>query len=247
MKVENISHIDGAQRISIELGSSIELMIEGVEFSLRSVLIGMEPDKYLIIRAPVDDLNMNESTPWESRQIMVRYIYRDTVLGFRSKVIQALPSPLEALFIEYPEKIERYDRRSEERMPCFLRANMQIEEERQHTIIDDINHGGCRCLIKGSEELPSVRLDEQVTLKWRFPGIDEEQVASGKVKNLSRHRRELTLGIQFDNIAPATKDAITEYISSRSVQYFWGLWAGPIEEEGGNATGASTTIPVPDS
>jgi c-di-GMP-binding flagellar brake protein YcgR len=227
MHKENMSYLNVIKGFSMEFGTPMDLEIEGVEFALRSVLIGVDPDSYLIIKPLAKNLAAIKGKLSEGRQIRVRYVHRDTVLGFESALIRMLSPPIEALFVAYPQRIERCDRRIEERMPSFLRAEVQIGGRKVDGMVADISRSGCRCLIKAvDEKLPSIQIDEWITVKWQFAEIEDEHQISGKVKNISKDARELAFGIAFDSIAPETQNRIDQYISSRSVEYFWDLWTG---------------------
>jgi len=218
MNVENIDYFDTGKRISIELGTQLQIEIEGVAFRFKSVLIGMEPDEYLIIKTPMvpSDAPFSNIKHKLSRgsQIVVRYLYKGTVFGFQSKLIEAIFTPLRLLFIEYPNIIEHYNLRSQDRVDCFLPAKIKIKEEEKHGLILDISKKGCRYRIKAlkDEGLPSIQLDEQITLRCQFPGIEDEQVFSGKVRNINRDKEETTLGIEFHEIAPEFQNIIAQYI-----------------------------------
>jgi c-di-GMP-binding flagellar brake protein YcgR len=232
MKAERTAYPNTGKRISIELGTPLEIKTEEMEHTLAAVLIGMDTDNYLIIKAPPEGLSAMGDRLSEGKTMAVRYVYIDTVLGFQSRLIKAVPSPIEALFIEYPQTIERYDRRSEERTSSFLETEICIRDKEHRGVIADISQSGCRCLIRTSDGgLPPVYIEEQIRLKWRFPEIEGEQVASGKVRNISRDAHQMMLGVEFDHIAPEARGIIAQYISTRSVEHFWDLWTGPDQEE----------------
>jgi len=220
MKSEEFEYFDTGKRMSIELGAQLQIEIEGVEFRFKSTLVGMESDEYLIIKTPV----VPRHAPFGSikhklfpgTQIVARYLYKGTVFGFQSKLIEAISTPLRLLFVEYPKIIENYDLRSQERTDCFLPAKIEIRNKEEHGAILDISERGCRCLIKALEgkKLPSTQIDERITLTCQFPGIEGEQVVSGNVKNISKDKQEMILGIEFHEIAARLKTIIDQYLSN---------------------------------
>jgi len=220
MEAENVDYLATGRRIIIELGSQLQVEIEGVAFRFKSILVGMESDEYLIIKTPMVPSNAPFSSIkhklFPGSQIVVRYIYKGTVFGFQSKLIEAISTPVRLLFVEYPKIVENYDLRSQERTDCFLPAKITIRNKGEHGAILDISEKGCRCLIKAleGEKLPSPQVDERITLTCQFPGIEGEQVVSGNVKNISRDKREIILGIEFHEIAARFKDIIDQYLSN---------------------------------
>jgi len=209
--------VDTGKRISIELGTQLEIEIEGVPTRIKSSLVGIEPDEYLIIKAPEAALpDSIKNKLFRGNQIVVRYLCKGTLFGFRSQLVQVTSTPIRLLFVEYPKTIEAYDLRSHERVDCFLPAKIEIKDEEKNGAILDISEGGCRCVIKSSEgeKLPSVQIGELITLSCQFPGTESEQVISGEVKNVGMDKQKAVLGIQFHEIAPGLQNIIAQYIST---------------------------------
>ena len=210
-------HFDTGKRISIELGTQLEIEIEGVPTRIKSSLVGIEPDKYLIIKAPEAALpDSIKNKLFRGNQIVVRYLCKGTLFGFRSQLVQVTSTPIRLLFVEYPKTIEAHDLRSHERIDCFLPAKIEIKDEVKNGLILDISEGGCRYLIKSSEgeKLPSVHLYELISLRCQFPGTESEQVVSGEVRNVGMDKQKAVLGIQFHEIAPGLQNIIAQYIST---------------------------------
>ncbi len=214
MKIEDLDFNTG-KRISIELGTQLQIRIDGVDSNFKSTLIGIEPDKYLIINAPVTMLPYGRHKFFRGNKIIVRYLYKGTVFGFQSELVEDIYTPLKLLFVKYPEIIEEHNLRSGERIDCFLPIKIKIKNEERDGVILDINKGGCCCVAKKAvedKELSSVQIDEQVTLMCQFPQIEGEQVVLGKVKNIRRDKKQMTLGIIFHEIKPEIEDIIDQYI-----------------------------------
>lgn len=220
MKLENLENVDHfyiGKRILLELGTQLQIEIEGVASRLKRTLVGMEPDNYLIIKTPGDPpFGSIKHKLFRRSQFTVRYLYRGTVFGFQSKLIEAISIPTRLLFLEYPNIVENCDLRFHERIDCLLPAKIKIKDEENHGAILDISERGCRYLIKAlkGEKLPSVRIDEQITLRCQFPGIESEQVGTGKVRTMKMDERETDLGIEFHEIGPEVQNIIVQYIST---------------------------------
>lgn len=217
MNVENGDYLNTGKRILIELGTQLQLEIGGVASRFKSNLVGIEPGEYLIIKTPTAAASDSiKKKLFRGNEIIVRYLYKGTVFGFQSQLIEATFTPISLLYVEYPKIIENHDLRSQERIDCFLPSKIKIRDEEIQGTILDINERGCRCLIKAlkGETLPSVQVDEQVTLKCQFPGVGDEKVVSGKVRNISCDEHETALGIEFHEITPEVQKVIAQYIST---------------------------------
>ncbi len=214
MTIEDFTFNTG-KRISIEIGTQLQIQIDGVAFQYKSTLIGMEPDKYLIINASMALLSVARHKLYIGSKIVVRYLYKGSAFGFKTKLIDGLCEPLNLLFVGYPEIIEEYNLRSGERNDCVLPIKIKINNYEINGVIVDINEMGCSCVAKKGEEdkeLSSVQIDEQATLMCQFPQIEGEHAILGKVKNIRRDKKQMTLGIMFHEIEPEIKDIIGQYI-----------------------------------
>jgi len=214
MKIEDFDFNTG-KRISIELGTRLQIRIDGVDINYTSTLIGMETGKYLIIDAPVNMLTLARHKLFRGSKILVRYLHKGSVFGFKSELIEDIYTPLKLLFLEYPEIIEVHNLRSGPRIDCVLPVRIKINDEERTGIISDINKEGCCCVAKKTEEdknLSSVQIDEQVTLMCQFPQVDGERALLGKVKNIRRDSKQMTLGIIFNGIGPEIEEIIAQYI-----------------------------------
>jgi c-di-GMP-binding flagellar brake protein YcgR len=221
MGMEHFDDFDKGKRISIELGTQLQISIGGVSGNFKSTLVGMELEKYLIIVAPVvvSPYGSIKEKFFRGNTITVRYLYRGTVFGFQSQLIEDIFVPLKLIFIKYPKIIAEHNIRSQERIHCFLpvKAKIKSEEKEIDGVLLDISVGGCCCTYKKSNKdktFSSVEVDEQVSLRLQFPQIEGEQVVFGKAKNIKADKEHMTLGIVFYEILPQLKEIIAQYINA---------------------------------
>ena len=128
----------------MDIGITFRIEIEGAEESISCILIGIDNGKYMIIRTPPPHTLGNASHLFlKGNDIYVKYVYKGTIYGFRSKIIDHIDEPFKLLFIEYPEEIESYDFRGNKRVECYLPAFVSIAEHRIEGSITDISKAGC--------------------------------------------------------------------------------------------------------
>ena len=213
MKDMGIDFFEYGKRISLEIGIPIQLKMEGVAFPLQSVLVGMEIDEYLIIKIPAQYTNVKHKLT-TGVDIIVRYLYRGTVYGFQTKLIEIITKPVKLLFLEYPKIIEHYDLRSQKRAESIFPATITIKDKTNHGAIIDVSKNGCRCHILNSrrEPLPPVQIDDEILLKCKFPGVQGDREVFGRIKNIRRSRKELILGVEFSKLELEIHDLISQYI-----------------------------------
>jgi hypothetical protein len=210
---------DGGKRVSIELGTHLQFVVEGVTGNFKSHLIGMEPDRYLIIKAPL-------STPYGSirhklfrgNKVIVRYLYKGTVFGFQGELVEDVYAPLRLLFLRYPKIIEEHNLRSSERVSCLLpiRARFEDGDEDIDGFITDLSESGCCSVYKKVKgvKLPSVDIDDHLTVLCQFPKSDNEQLIPGRIKDIKSDKDHLSLGIMFEGIDLRLRNIIVQYITA---------------------------------
>ena len=207
------------KRINIELGTALQIKLAGVSGKYPSTLIGMEEDKYLIIKAPVVTPYGNIAQKYfKGNKIIVRYLYRGKVFGFQTDLIEDLFVPLKLIFLRYPNVIAEHNIRSNERLNCYIPVMIRISEKENYTdgILIDLSEGGCCCTYSKSGKSKistSLQIDEQVTLKIYFPQVEREQKIMGMIKNIREDKQNTILGLAFQDLAPEIREIIAQYIN----------------------------------
>ena len=215
-----VDSLETAEHVSLEIGGLLQVEIKGIPSRYPTTFIGMELYEYLIIKEPAFPRKIRVSgfkhKLFPGNEITVRYIYKGSVFGFQTKLIEALFTPKRLLLLEYPKEIEKHNLRSADRIGCYLPAITKIKDIEIQGIVLDINENGCRCLIKATEnmKLPVVQNDDQITLLCHFPGNPDEQMVSGLVKNIKRKSQKMTLGIQFHEMTVELQNMIEQYTST---------------------------------
>lgn len=190
-------------RIAVEIGVPIKLELDGIELPLQSVIIGLEPDRYIIIKAP-EPFKRVEHKFFKGADLIVRYISQGTVYAFQTKLMESITKPLALLFIEYPRIIQHHELRKRRRLSCHIPARVILGEMENIGCILDLAVTGCRCLIQASKNPEFIRcdLDKEITLKCIFPGSKEMTTLHGSIRNIKRTRKEIDMGIIFDAELP---------------------------------------------
>jgi Flagellar protein YcgR/PilZ domain len=217
-KAVKIKQIKAANQSIADVGTQLQIEIAGVPSRFKTTLVGMDPDKCLLVKAPKitgEDKRDKNLAPGDN--IIVRYLYNGAVLGFQSKLIDSISSPMRLLFIEYPEAVENFDLRSKIRVQCFLPAKSELLGTMTNGVILDISEGGCRYQLKAfnGQKLPAVNIDDSIKLFCRFPGIIGEYEIVCKIKNITQDSQKKVLGIQYiEFVDLETKSIVREYIAS---------------------------------
>jgi len=203
------------RRISVEIGVPVKVELEGIEIPLQSVIVGLETDRYIIIKAP-EPFQRVEHKFFKGNELIVRYISNGTVYAFQTKLMESITKPLALLFIEYPRIIQHHELREQRRLSCHVPARVILGEVENIGCILDLAVSGCRCLIQASKNPGFIPcdLDSSLTLKCIFPGSREMVTLNGTIKNLKRTKKEIDLGINFDSNLPSESKKILAWFLS---------------------------------
>jgi c-di-GMP-binding flagellar brake protein YcgR len=202
--------------INIGFGTQLQVELMGREGHFKSILVGMEPDKYLLIKLPMMPGILNKL--YEGNRVTVRYMYSGSVYGFHSIVLHYVTKPSSLLFVAYPKTIEVLQLRNSKRVDCLFPGKAKIQEKEYTGTIEDISTGGCRFSIPTSDEstVPKMEIGESIQLSFQLIGCPQPQTVSGIVRGLSLDLTKVVVGIQFDAVSKETVDSIEALIES-----FW--------------------------
>jgi flagellar protein YcgR len=104
-KAVKIKQIKAANQAIADVGTQFQIEIEGVPTRFKTTLVGMDPDKCLLVKAPKitgDDKSDKELAVGDN--VIVRYLYNGAVLGFQSKLIDSIK-----LFCRFPGITGEYE------------------------------------------------------------------------------------------------------------------------------------------
>ena len=197
--------------LSIGLGSEVLFQLEGSKERLKAVLVGMEPQKFIILNIPSAPA-LKEMISIGSDMI-IRYVFTGNVFAFKATVIGVISEPFPLTFISYPKSIEILNLRSEKRVECNIPATVYVNHKRTEGVIVDISFNGVRIACEILENM-SIEIDNEVFVEFPLPGLKGEHNFFGKIKNIAKEKKKASLGIQFINLDPTLKNRLRSYIDS---------------------------------
>jgi len=210
-------HIDNmGHRISVDIGTPVKLEVKDIELPLQSSIVGLESDRYIIIKAP-EPFKRIQHKLYNGNELIVRYISNGTVYAFQTKMMETITSPLPLLFINYPQIIQHHELRHQKRVNCQIPTRIQAHEQENIGCIVDMAASGCRCVIQTKKNTPIIRFDleDHLTLRCIFPGSKELISLPGVVKNVKRTTQEYDLGISFgDDISMENQKLLAWYVAT---------------------------------
>lgn len=214
-------HTLDPQQVHLPINVGTELLVEFVNLNLRvkTTLVGFESGGYLIIRISSQDLVNCRSDIIRDCNLIVRYLYRGSVYGFKTSILNMVSNPARLLFLSYPTRIEGYNVRSNPRYECILPAAIKMGETSAEMVIVDISRDGCRCVVKTSavadpEELYKfIDVNKGVQVLLQLPGIEDRIDLSGDIRNLNKDSDRIVFGLMFDSLRQDVKARLEGFIS----------------------------------
>ena len=204
--------------LNIGLGNSLQIQMDGKGQVLKitGTLVGMIPDEFLIIRIPYYPGILSRLEAANS--LVVRYVYAGNVYGFSSSTLSFINKPALMVFLSYPIMVEKINLRKTQRIECRFLATMETDSITHKATVVDISHGGCRLYLDNEvTEFTSFNVDQTISLFFYLPGIPEEQVIKGIVRNLKKDGKLCEMGIRFDTGPEVVLKNIKRFVDSFAV------------------------------
>lgn len=213
-----LHELDGGRRVAIEMGTQLQIEVEGVASRLKSHLVGMDLGKYLIL--DLSHVNLSGGVRhklFKRNTVVVRYIYSGKVYGFQSYILGATTDPAKLLFVAYPKVVAENNIRKSYRVESHLPARIKANEIEVEATLIDISQTGCKCQIKQSrlkEAKVTVEVNKEINLLTVLPGIQEELNLTGFVRNLNKDTSEVTFGMEFYELDSQAENSLLHYLSA---------------------------------
>ncbi len=206
----------------MQIGTTLEIQIEGSDKRLKSELFAVEEGKYLIIKlSPFQSLGNTAKLVYKGTCIIIRYIHKGTMFGCKSKIMHVMIEPAKLIFIDYPKKIENQDLRAHKRIDCYLPAEVIIEDDSITGTVTDISRKGCQFLVKTSESKNSLiqllQVDNEIGVGFQLPGVEKAVTLTGKQKNIKKDKVNISIGIEFNNMNIEAQEILYGFLSTAGV------------------------------
>ncbi len=202
------------KQLPLEIGSRVKLEFPRLDSRHESTVVGMLPDNYLILTAPPAAAEAAERLKLE-RRILIKYVHRGRMWMFGTQLLKALEEPFQLLFFDYPVVIHYHELRQAKRRAIFIPCTFHpVNAAELYGTLIDLSTTGALCQIRHKSEaaLPPIDIADSIELRCLMPGIKEEQLLGGIVRNLARESGETRIGIEFDKLQPHLADTIGNYL-----------------------------------
>lgn len=209
----NNVHLASASELDVGLGTRMLLRTGGLKADIKSELIGLSRNEFLIVKAPVIPGMRTLFSGGED--VVVRYLSDGTIFGFHSTMLLSQLKPVPLFFIEYPYQVEKIELRKEKRAQCALPSKVHCKSGIYPAIIVDLSLGGAKLDLTLDEvDAALFELNEMVVLEFMLFQVDKPVLLSSEVKNITAVKQRYTLGLQFGELEDETRLELDEYIQN---------------------------------
>lgn len=198
-ELEGILALNKSEGIYIDIGTKVYLEIEGVNFSVTSIFIGMLRDEFMIVTLPKRYKSVKNKL-FPSNQMIVKYLYDGSVYAFQTSVIEVITTPIRALAIDYPKVVQKRELRSGRRKSVVIPGKVEAKNAEFPVVVFDFSKSGCRFKYHDNKStITSLREGDLLRLYCRFPGFPDEIGTMACVRNVKRDGGELSVGAEFQS------------------------------------------------
>lgn len=213
-ELEGILELNKSEGIYIDIGTKLYLEIEGVNFSVTSIFVGLLKDEFMIITLPKRYKSVKNKL-FPSNRIVVKYLFDGSVFAFQTSVIEMITNPIKALAIEYPRVVQKRELRVVKRNSVVIPGRLEAKKVEQRIVVFDISKNGCRFQYHDKQTtMNALREGDLMRLYCQFPGVQDEVGAMACVRNVRREKGKLSVGVEFQDLSKAFLNPLMHFLYS---------------------------------
>lgn len=203
----------GPIQFQMSPGDELLLQIEGVDRSVDSTFVGLKPNTYLIVEISAG-IGL-ASRPLEGSRVTVLYLRGGEVHAFESILLGRVDSPFRVIFLDYPQVIERWSQRQENRVEAFLPAALFMETEEVAAALLNVSLGGCRLSCPApAAGSPRPKVGQRLEVSFNLASESSELVLPARVKNLEQVGGSLLIGLEFEEPDSESCRLVADYMTA---------------------------------
>jgi len=213
-ELEGLLELNKSEGIYIDIGTQVYLEIEGVNFSVTSVFIGMLKDEFMIVTLPKRYKSVQNKL-YPGNKIVIKYLFDGSVFAFQTSVIETITNPIKALAIEYPRVVQQRELRTVKRNYVVIPGRVEAKKTEFPIVVFDISKNGLKFKFnENKHNLTSLKENDLVRVYCQFPGASEEAGVLAVVRNVRREQGQLSVGTEFQDISKAFLNPLMHFLYS---------------------------------
>lgn len=191
-------------RSQLEVGTRVQLQLEGRVNPLDGVLVGRERNRVLMFRIPVASQLEEGVQPGDA--VTGKYLQAGTLYKFRSVLLKTAQHPYALVIIAYPREISATELPEETRLDCSIRAKTFIGNELYPGTVIDLRGDGCRVVVECPRQV--VTIHENISISVEFSQEDALEPMVATVRGVEEDPDRVVVDVQFVYISPSTREAM---------------------------------------
>lgn len=205
-----VSKVPGVQ-LDIPLGKEVVVRVPGLDQSYRGKMVGSDPYDYIIASVRLPSAVRKKLAM--GGQVVVKYVSKGNVYGFRSNTLNAITTPSSLLFIAYPDVIEKITLRETSRMECNIDGVLESIDDKHDCIVVNVSESGCRISARAGtrDPLTQTKVGETMAISMTLGnfGTIKTPVA---IRNTEIEKGIITMGAMFLDIQQEEVAIIRQYL-----------------------------------
>jgi len=197
--MEEIFELDESEGFCIDIGTQVYIDIEGVDFTVTSIFIGLLKNEFLIITLPRRFRSVKNKL-YPGSKMVVKYLHDGCVFAFQTSVIETITNPIRTLALEYPKIVQQRELRTVKRNNVVIPGRVEAKRTEFPIVIFDISKKGCRFSYHATENMTTLKEGDILRIYCRLPGLSGEIGAMAIVRNVKREQKQISVGIKFQDI-----------------------------------------------
>ncbi len=204
-------------KLAVNVGDMALVEPQGVGERFKSIFLGWDSGRCVILRLPAK-LELRDHL-YSGKPVIVRFLNcAGEVCGFESLIQGITYKPQQLLLLDYPEYVEVFSLRKENRVDCFLPATLLLDEHALDAHILNISTGGCRLgLQQDTARNHPFTPDQNLRCEFQMLGFAENpHTFSGVVRTVSMAKDKCFLGLEFLDMPEQVQQHIHQYVMNVS-------------------------------
>ena len=213
-ELEGLLELNKSEGIYIDIGTKVYIEIDGVNFSVTSIFIGMLKDEFMIVTLPKRYKSVKNKL-FAGNKLVVKYLYDGSVYAFQTSVLELITTPIRALALEYPKVVQKRELRNIKRNNVVIPGRVEAKKTEFAVVVNDISRSGCRFRYQDDKSnLSSLRENDILRIYCLFPGCSDEIGALACVRNVRREQDQLLVGAEFQDITKNFLNPLMHFLYS---------------------------------
>lgn len=215
MDIENLIAQQSSQsQLNIAIPAKILVQIDGVEGYIKTLLVGMVPDHYLIMLSPKGNPNIKQKF-FEGNSLLVRYFKDGTIFAFQSSIMGTTHDPYSLVFLSYPKIVSHHELRREKRASCQIPSQVLAGGKQYTSVLLDISKGGCRfAIMDRSMTSDPFKTETELDIKFRLFEDKGDFNCHGVLRNSTLEKGLFIGGVEFVDVPTEVMIAIDHFVDN---------------------------------